>query len=302
MGPRIVRFAFAFVLLSGLSCISASNAQSQTDFDFDASRVASAIQKLWKASHGEPAKVLVMDFEDRHAPRNELEHELSVEFSASLERHATGFVVLKGDDLRQALLRNNLPKGALPNSALVQCYAPDLGIDFIVSATIELAPDGAVTDFDVQQSDFKSVFGQTSIVPLSDSVRALESKTVPQPPPVYTPGGETWVSPTHAPAGDDQVVTYEKAPRSYKGPECTYCPQATYSDKAVKAKAQGTVSLRVQILADGFPSKIFVVRGLPCGLTGRAMDAVKAWKFKPGSVDDHPVAVDVSFEVTFHLY
>jgi TonB family protein len=38
------------------------------------------------------------------------------------------------------------------------------------------------------------------------------------------------------------------------------------------------------------------------GLDEEAIKAVKKWKFKPGAMDGHPVAVQVSIETNFHLF
>lgn len=57
------------------------------------------------------------------------------------------------------------------------------------------------------------------------------------------------------------------------------------------------------ISADGFPAKITVVQGLPCGLTQSAVESVKRWRFQPArDSDGKPVQVLEEIEVTFHLY
>ncbi|MFZ0520398.1 MAG: energy transducer TonB [Candidatus Acidiferrales bacterium] len=89
----------------------------------------------------------------------------------------------------------------------------------------------------------------------------------------------------------------------YGYPVCTYCPQAQYSVEAIKAKYQGTVLLVVTITADGKATDINVVKGLGLGLDEKAIEAVRAWRFRPAvGPDRRPAAVRQTIEVTFHLY
>ncbi|MGA7623982.1 MAG: energy transducer TonB [Candidatus Acidiferrales bacterium] len=89
----------------------------------------------------------------------------------------------------------------------------------------------------------------------------------------------------------------------YGYPACIYCPQAQYSDEAVKAKYQGTVMLVAVITADGKATDIKVVKGLGLGLDEKAIEAVRTWRFKPAAgPNGRPAPVRQTIEVTFHLY
>ena len=89
----------------------------------------------------------------------------------------------------------------------------------------------------------------------------------------------------------------------YGYPACVYCPQAQYSDEAVKAKYQGTVTLIAVITAEGKATDIHVVKGLGLGLDEKAIEAVRTWRFRPAAgPNGHPAPVRQTIEVTFHLY
>jgi periplasmic protein TonB len=89
----------------------------------------------------------------------------------------------------------------------------------------------------------------------------------------------------------------------YGTPSCLYCPNAQFSDEAVKAKYQGTVLVSAVIGADGRVIDAKVVKSLGLGLDENAVAAVRTWRFKPAlGPDGKPTAVRQTIEVVFHLY
>ncbi len=74
-----------------------------------------------------------------------------------------------------------------------------------------------------------------------------------------------------------------------------------YSEKARKAKLNGTVLLRIVIDTNGKVARTAVVRGLGMGLDQKAIEAVLRWKFQPALKNGTPVAVIAMVEVNFHL-
>jgi TonB family protein len=74
-----------------------------------------------------------------------------------------------------------------------------------------------------------------------------------------------------------------------------------YSEEARKAKYQGTVLLYIQVDPTGKAINMRVLHSLGLGLDEKAMEAVKKWKFKPGTKDGKPVTVEAQIEVNFRL-
>jgi protein TonB len=74
-----------------------------------------------------------------------------------------------------------------------------------------------------------------------------------------------------------------------------------YSDEARRAKLQGIVMLHINVDVRGQPRNIRLVQGLGLGLDQRAMDAVRQWKFRPGSINGKPAVTSAVVYVTFRL-
>lgn len=74
-----------------------------------------------------------------------------------------------------------------------------------------------------------------------------------------------------------------------------------YSEEARKAKFSGSVLLTIIVDQNGLPRDIRIVRSLGLGLDEKAIEAVKNWRFRPGTKAGRPVAVQAQVEVTFRL-
>ncbi|MEW5979256.1 MAG: energy transducer TonB [Acidobacteriota bacterium] len=84
-------------------------------------------------------------------------------------------------------------------------------------------------------------------------------------------------------------------------PTVLYKVEPTYSEAARKAHYQGTVLLSAIIRKDGTIEIVKILRGLGLGLDENAIDALKRWKFRPGTHLGVPVDVALSIEVNFSL-
>jgi TonB family protein len=114
----------------------------------------------------------------------------------------------------------------------------------------------------------------TSNIPISATLQAQTEK-------VYKPGKATG-------------VTLPRVVREVK---------PTYTPEAMQAKIQGTVWMKVVVLASGDVGEVTVSRSLDKehGLDEQAINAARQWKFKPGTKEGKPVRVEVTIEMTFTL-
>lgn len=86
-----------------------------------------------------------------------------------------------------------------------------------------------------------------------------------------------------------------------KPPRQIYGPGAEYTDKARKEGQEGVVVLEMVVGTDGVPRDIKVTRSLTPDLDEAALDAVRKWKFSPGTKDGEAVAVLINAEISFSL-
>ena len=86
-------------------------------------------------------------------------------------------------------------------------------------------------------------------------------------------------------------------------PSCIYCPDPLYSEEARKAKYQGIVVLQIVVGVDGRATDIRIVKGPGLGLEEKAVEAMRAARFKPAlGPNGRPVPVIVNYEVNFRLF
>ena len=72
-----------------------------------------------------------------------------------------------------------------------------------------------------------------------------------------------------------------------------------YSEAARNARITGTVLLDVIVDSKGQVRDIRILRGIGWGLEEKAAEAVSKWKFRPGSRNGEPAAVQTRVEVNF---
>jgi TonB family protein len=107
--------------------------------------------------------------------------------------------------------------------------------------------------------------------------------------------------PSDSAAGQSQETIYKPGKDGVTAPRIVHSVSPEYSDKARVYRVQGTVVLRLVVTSSGDPVMIRVTKALGSGLDEKAVEAVRQWKFKPGTKDGKPVAVEVGAEVEFHL-
>lgn len=77
----------------------------------------------------------------------------------------------------------------------------------------------------------------------------------------------------------------------------------TYTAEAVRARAQGVITVACVVEPSGECGDLRVVRGFtpPFGLDAQAIDAARRWRFRPGTREGEPVPVLVNLEIEFNI-
>jgi len=285
-----------FVVLVALFVPSAAHAQQQPELDALAAQTASKINKS--------AKVLVIDFADPNAKASQLGVELADEFAAALRNTSRGLVVIDRADYTRAAAEDLLSLGARAEESTATCYGRQLAADLTVIGTIHVDSGKLQLALEVTKlEDRKKNFKLETSLPLTPELQTLRSKPALDTPVSPPPSKNVWIG-SDSPLGTgDTSAVGDAGARKGTPPRCVYCPNAQFSDAAVKAKVQGSVLLSAIIDATGQPVRISVTKGIPCGLNRQAIEGVKQWTFKPAEdANGNPVAVRQSIEVTFHLY
>ena len=84
-------------------------------------------------------------------------------------------------------------------------------------------------------------------------------------------------------------------------PTPVYRVEPDYTEEARKARLQGIVIIEAIIDVEGNVTEARILKGLAGGLDQSAIEAVRQWRFKPGTLDGKPVPVIFDLMVRFRL-
>jgi TonB family protein len=87
-----------------------------------------------------------------------------------------------------------------------------------------------------------------------------------------------------------------------KAPVPIHTPAAEFSDEAKRRGIQGACLISLIVDAQGIPRDLVILKPLGHGLDANALEAVKAYRFKPATRNGRPVPVRMEIIVNFKLY
>jgi protein TonB len=86
-----------------------------------------------------------------------------------------------------------------------------------------------------------------------------------------------------------------------KAPTTISRVEPQYTELARKARIEGIVIIEAIINTNGDVTDVRVLKPLPLGLDQSALEAVKRWRFKPGTLNGQPVPVIYNLTINFRL-
>ena len=101
-------------------------------------------------------------------------------------------------------------------------------------------------------------------------------------------------------SGKDEEAVYEPG-GDVKAPKLLHYVEPEFSPNSKEAFVEGTVKISTVVTVEGNPEAFRIVRGLNTEEDRTAVEALKKWKFTPGTKAGHPVNVRVVVEIEFHL-
>jgi protein TonB len=86
-------------------------------------------------------------------------------------------------------------------------------------------------------------------------------------------------------------------------PVVLFSPEPKFSEEARHVgNLNGNVLVYLRVGLDGLPYAVRILRPFGVGLDERAVEAVKAYRFKPAMRDGQPVRVEMNVEVNFRRW
>jgi TonB family protein len=101
---------------------------------------------------------------------------------------------------------------------------------------------------------------------------------------------------------DDGNSVYAPGQAGVVVPSLIYAPEAEFSDEARRNKYQGVCMVSIIVDTHGNPQNVHVIRALGMGLDEKALEAIRRYRFKPGTKDGKPVPVMITVRVDFNLF
>jgi TonB family protein len=149
--------------------------------------------------------------------------------------------------------------------------------------------DPGKADLIVQKLGFVAWIGTIELISGASVTLRPELKESTDGPPPPQPTGSEAQRPT-------ETVT-----RRSVAPQVLYKVDPGYTEQARHAGLEGKVVLQFIVDTTGQAREIHVLRGLGMGLDEKAVEAVNAWKFRPGTRGGKAVAVQGTVQVDFRL-
>ena len=182
-------------------------------------------------------------------------------------------------------------------------------VGFAISITID-SPDGPLlSSFVVRKAPATHTFTHTEngrtykvVLDVSADGTAVATFDVVEKDVMIASGKKTFLpmSLQPSPAAPDDGI-YKRVGGTIKAPVVIERVEPIYPPDARAARISGIVIVEARINDRGTVDDVKVLKPLPFGLDQAAIDAVRQWVFRPGTLDGQPVPVIFNLTINFRL-
>jgi len=289
--PRAWALSVVAAFLFMLAVSETASAQQTPDFGAPLAQLAGRVEKDIERVHTK--FLLVIDFAESKGEPTALGHELACAFANSLRQQEHGFLVLDDSVMSDLARMDGLAPKDFKNRERMAYYGPDERAKIAIEGELQDSPDRVTLKIEVWKlQDRKEViiFEESSDLAMTPEMQALLAK----PAVSYVPSPADYSILSDVPRAGE---------KGYTSPQCIECPRARFTFSAVQDEISGDVILLSEINTMGVVNRIIVIRGLPDGLTDRAVKTVEKWKFEPASgPDGKPATVVMTIKMEFHSW
>jgi TonB family protein len=100
----------------------------------------------------------------------------------------------------------------------------------------------------------------------------------------------------------DSIGIFYPGQSGVVAPSLLFEREAEFSDEARRQKYQGICMVGLIVDTHGNPQNVHIIRALGMGLDEKAIEAIRQYRFKPGTKDGKPVPVAIAVRVDFRLF
>jgi protein TonB len=191
----------------------------------------------------------------------------------------------RAESLPVELMLDSSLAAPAPDAELSRLLATTISSDSLPDAVFSVPPPAIVLATTVKES------------------KAQTPEARPTPPPVEAPPAKT----EPVPVGQPAPPTIASLPSDGNGtnspPEFRRNRPVHYPPEAVRRRIEGTVTLRLQVAADGRVSAVEVASSSGFDMLDQAAaDTVRTWRGEPSRVGGQPVAASILLPVEFRLH
>ena len=207
-----------------------------------------------------------------------------------------GAIVIGIFGVRRVLNRQTQPAAtSSPEPALAQHTSSPTDSSQVTTTTTSAATETSRPTVNANQSETKMTSSPQA------EAKATSSPATAQVDPVLFPPDSRQTPETKEPAATDYDRIFRRS--EVDSPvRIVSRPVPSYTESARKNQVVGVVVLRTVFTSSGSVTNVSVIRGLPDGLSERAIASAKQIKFTPAMKDGRPVSTWVQLEYNFNLY